>query len=171
VDLPELHLVQGPNRVLMESTTQFGMGADRSVFKADGGSSTQTDIERFELQASMHTTLPAKLAAEQYFFLPEDGDVRGAAQLVATWPLQDNLNLEPRVAVGWQIEDLPKEGLSRGFGNGKASVRLRRTISAKSDVYIGFVHQQLLGKTRQVTRVTQQTTTANILVAGLDFRF
>lgn len=119
----------------------------------------------------VEATVWSWLAAEQYFFFSEDGDVRGAAQLVATWPLKENLNLQPRIAIGWQIEDMPKEGLSRGFSDTEASVRLRRTISAKSDVYVGFVHQQLLGKTRQVARATQQTTTANIFVLGLGFRF
>lgn len=202
VDLLEVHLGKGPNHIVMESTTQFGKGADRFVFKADGGSDTQPNIERFELQAlyahdisgnvtllagvrhdfhqevemtygavGVEATVWSWLAAEHYLFLSGDGDVRGAAQLVATWPLQDRLSLQPRVALGWQIGDIPKEGLSKGVSDGEASVRIRRAIGPASDVYIGFVHQQLLGKTRRVARVAQELTKANILVFGLGFRF
>lgn len=62
VDLLEVHLGQGDDHLVLDSTLALGDGADQFLVKAAGGSETRTAFDDFELQALYSRSLSDKAA-------------------------------------------------------------------------------------------------------------
>ena len=111
------------------------------------------------------------LEGEHSFFFSQDGDLTGGAQLVASWNLSPRLTAEPRVALGWSSRDIPAEALGNGLTDIEISVRLRRQLGANVDVYVGAIHERLLGGTGNFARASGDPVevTRGVVGAGLTF--
>lgn len=96
--------------------------------------------------------------AEHYFFVSEHGDVTGAGQVLAGLPLGPTLTLEPRLAFGWAANEVAEEGNGSGIGNVELSARLRQAIGPIINVYVGAVHEVLVGNTRDMARAEGERT-------------
>lgn len=111
------------------------------------------------------------LEGEHYLFLSEHGDLTGSAQLVASWELSSRLTVEPRLAFGWSAQNIPDEALASGFTDIEGSVRLRHALGEKLDVYVGVIHERLLGGTRDIAVASGDSAnvTRAVIGAGLSF--
>jgi len=109
--------------------------------------------------------------AEHYVFVSEHGDLTGAAQVIAGLPLGPSLTLEPRVAVGWSAQAIAEEDTGSGLSDLSLALRLRQAIGPVFNVYVGAVHERLLGDTRDIARVAGDRTNATraIIGAGMSF--
>ena len=121
--------------------------------------------------AGIEGNLTSWLEGERYFFVSEGGDLLGSAQLVARWPLAQDLALEPRIAGGWAAQAVPKEDIGAGLTDIELSLRLRRQIAPFADVYVGGVQERLLGETRRIVRSAGAPVTINRFVIGFGASF
>lgn len=111
------------------------------------------------------------LEAEQYFYVSQDGDLTGAAQLVLGLDIAPSLTLEPRLAAGWSAQAIPSEDLGNGVTDIEASLRLRRSFGDTFNVYAGVVHERLLGATRSIAIAAGDPSRVTRAVVGLGFSF
>lgn len=111
------------------------------------------------------------LEAEHYFYVSQDGDLTGAAQLVLGVDLAPRLALEPRFILGWSAQDIAAENLGNGLTNIEASLRLRRELGENFNVYTGVVHERLLGSTRDIALAAGDPTQEPRAIVGVGFSF
>lgn len=111
------------------------------------------------------------LEAEHYFYVSQNGDLTGAAQLLLGVGLTPRLLLEPRLAVGWSAQDVPAEDLGSGLTDIQASVRLRRSLGENFNVYTGVVHERLLGSTREIALSAGEPSRVTRAIVGFGFSF
>ncbi len=112
------------------------------------------------------------LEGEHFFFLSENGDLTGEGQIVAGIPLTPGgLTVEPRLAFGWAAQAIPEEEVGSGLTDTELSLRLRQAIGPVFNVYVGVVHERLIGNTRDIARANEESgqATRAILGAGLFF--
>lgn len=107
------------------------------------------------------------LEAEHYLFLSQRGNLTGSGQVLASWNLTPRLVFEPRVSAGWSAQEVPGEALAVGLTDLDASIRLRRAVGQKLNVYVGVIHERLLGGTRNIARGTGEPTNVTRAVVGL----
>ena len=101
---------------------------------------------------AVEAELPGGFAVEHFACVSQHGDVTGAAQIMLGAQVASGLTLEPRFGFGWAARDIPREALASGFTDIEASARLRQRISDNLDVYVGVIHERLLGDTRAIAR-------------------
>lgn len=111
------------------------------------------------------------IEAEQYFYVSQDGDLTGAAQLLLDLDITPSVTLEPRLAVGWSAQAIPAEDLGQGVTDIEASLRLRRSFGDTFNVYAGVVHERLLGSTRSIAIAAGDPSRVTRGVVGLGFSF
>lgn len=111
------------------------------------------------------------LEGEHYLFLSEHGDLTGSGQLIANWKLTSRLTLEPRLAFGWSGQDIPGEALASGFTDIESSVRLRYALGQNLDVYVGVIHERLLGGTRAAATASGDPAKVTRAVIGAGYSF
>lgn len=111
------------------------------------------------------------LEAEHYFYVSQEGDLTGAAQLLLGVDITPTLSLEPRLAVGWAAQTIAAEDLGSGLTDIEASVRLRRSFGDSFNVYGGVVHERLLGATRSIAVTAGDPSRVTRAVIGLGFSF
>jgi copper resistance protein B len=111
------------------------------------------------------------LAAEHYLWVSEDGNVTGAAQIMASVPVTDTLSLEPRAGLGWAPRAIPAEDVGAGIGELELSARLRRQIGPVLNVYGGVIHERLVGDTRAIAEAQGDRPYVTLAVVGLGLNF
>ncbi|QSR20006.1 copper resistance protein B [Novosphingobium sp. KA1] len=111
------------------------------------------------------------LSGEHYLWLSQRGDVTGAAQLVGTATLSPRLYLEPRAALAWSAQDIAREDTAAGATEAEVSVRLRRQLGGNATLYLGAIHQRLLGGTRRIARAGGDDGRQTRVVLGFGFNF
>ncbi|MDR7101604.1 copper resistance protein B [Croceicoccus sp. BE223] len=111
------------------------------------------------------------LEAEHYLFVSERGDVTGSGELVAGLPLGPSLTLEPRAGIGWSAQAIAQEDTGSGLSDLSFAVRLRQAIGPVFDVYVGAVHERLLGDTRDIARAAGDRTRATRALVGAGMSF
>jgi copper resistance protein B len=108
---------------------------------------------------------------EHYFYLSEDGDLTGGAQLIASFEMMPRLALEPRLAVSWSSQRIPAEELGHGLTDLEVSVRLRQSFGEQANVYTGIVHERLLGSTRVIAVAADEASRVTRAIVGIGFNF
>lgn len=202
VALLEVHLGNGNDHLLLDSTLTVGGGSNQLIVKLAGGSETRTSFDDFDVQAFYSRSLSGKAAlhfgvrhdiragadlthgaaglvvellpgleAEHYFYVSQDGDLTGAAQLLLGVDITPRLAVEPRLIVGWSAQDIPAEDLGRGMTDIEASVRLRRSFGKNFNIYTGVVHERLLGSTRSIALAADDPSQVTRAIVGLGFSF
>ena len=111
------------------------------------------------------------LDAETFFFLSENGNVTGTAQLVGSWNLAEALVFEPRLAVGWSAQDIGAEDTGNGLTDAEISARLRRQILPNLDLYLGVTHERLIGGTRDIAVTAGERGDNTLFVMGGGWSF
>ena len=91
--------------------------------------------------------------------------------MTASWPLAKRLTLEPRLEFGWAGDDVPAEALGAGITDLAGSIRLRRALGEHADIYVGYVHERLVGKTRSIAIAAGDEPQVNRAVIGVGLRF
>lgn len=111
------------------------------------------------------------LDGEHFAYLSEHGNLTGSGQLSASWKISPRLTLQPRVSLGWAGQDIPEEELARGFTDFESSVRLREAVGENLSVYVGVIHERLLGRTRNIAAASGESAklTRAVIGAGLSF--
>ena len=119
----------------------------------------------------VEATLTPWLDGEHFFFVSQHGDLTGSGQLIASWDLSSQLTLEPRLVLGWSGQKIPTQALARGFTDVEVSVRLRHPLGDNLDLYVGAIHERLLGGTRDIALASGDTAkvTRGVIGAGLSF--
>lgn len=115
--------------------------------------------------------LTSAISGEHYLWLSEDGDITGAAMVVGTLSLGEELWLEPRVAVGWSARAIPAEDVGAGIGELELPARLRRQIGPLFNVYGGIIDERLVGDTRDIARTQGDNGHVTRAVIGLGLNF
>lgn len=110
-------------------------------------------------------------SAEHFLYVSEHGDVTGAAMVVAGLPLMPSVSIEPRVALGWAAQRVPDEEIGSGFTDVEFSVRVRREIGPMFNVYLGAIHERLLGDTKRIALANGDKGHVNRLVIGAGLAF
>ncbi|WP_170235006.1 copper resistance protein B [Croceicoccus sediminis] len=120
---------------------------------------------------AIEQSLGSLLEGEHYLFLSEDGDVTGAAQVLAGLPVMPSLTLEPRFVVSWSAQEIAEEDTGSGVTDVELSVRLRQAIGPIFNVYVGAMHERLVGNTRDIARANgdRANVTRALVGAGLSF--
>lgn len=111
------------------------------------------------------------LSGEHYAFLSQHGDVTGSAKLQADLPLTGALTLQPRAELGWAAHAIPAELLGAGITDVTLSVRLRHRIGAGFDVYVGGIHEAVVGASGTIARANGNPTKVTRGVIGAGFAF
>lgn len=111
------------------------------------------------------------LSAESYAFVSERGDLTGDAELVGSFSLSGRLTLEPRIGVGWSAQNIPLEDTADGLTDLEASVRLRHAITPAANVYVGAIHERLLGGTRAIAEANGDLGIVNRVIVGVAAQF
>ena len=111
------------------------------------------------------------VSAEHFLFVSEDGDVTGEAMALAALPLSQKLTLEPRAEFAWSAQRVPGEELASGVTEVTLSARLRHAIGPMVNVYLGAIHERLVGGTRRIARARGDPghVTRAVIGAGLAF--
>lgn len=111
------------------------------------------------------------LSAEHFLYISEDGDLTGAAMVVASMPLGWSLQVEPRVAMGWAAQDIPDEETGAGVTDLELSLRLRKAIGPVLNVYIGAIHERLIGGTADIAIANgdRRHVSRAVIGAGMSF--
>lgn len=102
--------------------------------------------------AGIEAAVAPWLDAEHYAFVSQRGDLTGGGELVASFDLASRWRLEPRVALNWAAQAVPEEALDSGLSDINASARLRYSLTEQADIYLGVVHERLLGGTADIAR-------------------
>ncbi len=116
-------------------------------------------------------TFASWLSAEHYAWVSQRGDVTGAAQVVATANLSSRLYLEPRAALAWSAQDIAREDTAAGVTQIEVAARLRRQLGRAATLYLGAIHQRLVGGTRRIARAGGDSGRQTRLVFGFGFNF
>ena len=111
------------------------------------------------------------LSAEHFLYLSEHGDLTGAAQVVASLPLGPALQIEPRAAMGWAAREIPAEETGSGITDVELSLRLRQAIGPVLNVYIGAIHERLVGGTADIAIANGDRSHVTRAVFGAGFSF
>lgn len=111
------------------------------------------------------------LEAEHYVFVSQHGDLTGGGQILFGAELTPRLELQPRFAFGWSAQDVFAEALGSGLTEVEASLRLRRSLSENFDVYVGAVHERLLGQTRRIALEAGDPARVTRAVIGFGLRY
>lgn len=108
---------------------------------------------------------------EVYLFLSEHGDLTGASEIVAGLPLGPSTTLEPRVGLSWSAQAIEEEDIASGLTDVAFAVRLRQAIGPIFNIYVGAIHERLLGDTRDIAQANgdRAQVTRGVLGAGLSF--
>lgn len=110
-------------------------------------------------------------SAEHFLNLSQHGDVTGSAQAVFTLPLTPSLRIEPRAAFGWSAHAVPDEELGSGVTDIELSVRLRREIGPRFNIYLGAIHERLVGDTKRIALANGDRGKVNRVVIGAGLAF
>ncbi|MCB2046850.1 MAG: copper resistance protein B [Novosphingobium sp.] len=110
-------------------------------------------------------------SAEHFLNVSEHGDVTGAATVVVGLPLMPALTLEPRASLGWSAQFVPEEEIGSGVTDVELSVRLRREIGPLFNVYVGAIHERLVGDTRRIALANGDRGHVNRAVIGAGLAF
>ena len=119
--------------------------------------------------AGVEVELTPWLSGEHYVYLSQHGDLTGGAKFVARFPLPHATTLEPRVQLGWSARAIPAEDLAAGLTDVQASLRVRHTVDRHVDVYVGVIHERLLGGTAGIARVGGDPARITRAVIGAGF--
>ena len=111
------------------------------------------------------------LSAEHYLYVSQHGDVTGSASVVAGVPLMPSLTLEPRADLGWSAQRIDEEEIGSGVTDVEFSVRLRRAIGPLFNVYVGAIHERLVGDTKRIALANGGRGHVNRLVIGAGVAF
>jgi copper resistance protein B len=111
------------------------------------------------------------LEAIHYFYLSQDGDLTGGAEFILGLDIAPHLVLEPRLLVGWSAQGIPAEDLGHGLTDVEPSLRLRRSLGERFDIYTGVVHERLLGITRSIAVAAGDPARVTRAIVGFGFRF
>lgn len=121
--------------------------------------------------AGLVVELRPGLDAEHYFFVSQDGNLTGAAQLVWGLDIAADFVLEPRLALGWSAQAIPGEDLGHGLTDIEASLRLRRSLGESLNAFAGVVHERLIGSTRAIALTAGDPSRVTRAVVGLGLNF
>ncbi|QQN74930.1 copper resistance protein B [Croceicoccus sp. YJ47] len=116
-------------------------------------------------------TFNAILAGEHFLFISQDGDVTGAGEVLASVSVNAALTLEPRVGLGWAAQDIAREDTAGGFSDVQVAVRLRQSVGPVFNVYVGGVHERLLGRSRDIAQTAGDRPDATRFLVGGGFFF
>ena len=202
VDLLEVHLGNGADHLVLDSTLTASAGPNRFVVKITGGSDTRTAFDegqiltlysrdlsesvailggvRHDLRTGRGLThgslgieaeLTPWLEGEHYVFVSENGNLTGSGQLLGRWKIAPALTIEPRMGFGWSGQRIPDEAQASGLTDLELSVRLRHPLGENLDVYVGAIHERLLGGTRRIAAASGDpaNVTRAVIGAGLSF--
>lgn len=111
------------------------------------------------------------VSAEHFLFVSEDGDVTGEVMALAALPLNGRLTLEPRGEFSWSAQRNPAEEYGSGVTDVTLSVRLRQAISPMVNVYVGGIHERLVGGTRRIALANGDAGHVTRAVIGAGFAF
>lgn len=91
--------------------------------------------------------------------------------VVASMPLGWSLQVEPRVAMGWAAQDIPDEETGAGVTDLELSLRLRKAIGPVLNVYIGAIHERLIGGTADIAIANgdRRHVSRAVIGAGMSF--
>jgi copper resistance protein B len=119
----------------------------------------------------VEVALTSWLEGEHFAYVSQHGDISGTGELTANWSLAKRLTLEPRLGFGWAGNDVPAEALGSGITDVEGSIRLRRALGEHADIYVGYVHERLAGKTRKIAIAAGDEPQVNRAVIGVGLRF
>lgn len=111
------------------------------------------------------------VSAEHFLLVSEHGDVTGEVMALAALPLNDTLTLEPRGEFSWSAQRNPAEEYGSGMTDVTLSVRLRQAISLMVNVYVGGIHERLVGGTRRIALANGDPGHVTRAVIGAGFAF
>lgn len=111
------------------------------------------------------------LSVEHFLLVSERGDVTGEAMALGALPLTPRLTLEPRAELFWSAQRVPDEQLGSGVTDVTLSVRLRRSLGPAANVYVGAIHERLVGDTRRIAQAGGDRGQVNRAVIGAGFAF
>ncbi len=90
------------------------------------------------------------VSAEHFLFVSEHGDVTGEAMALAAFPVTSALTLEPRAELAWSAQRVPDEEFASGVTEVTLSARLRHAVGPMFNIYLGAIHERLVGGTRRI---------------------
>lgn len=111
------------------------------------------------------------LEGEHFTYLSQHGNVTGGGQLIGSWALSPRLTLEPRLTLGWSAQDIPTEELASGVTDVEISARLLHSFGENVDIYVGVIHERLLGGTHEIALAAGETSKVTRAVIGAGFNF
>jgi len=201
IDLLEMHLGKGNDHLIIDSAFRLGDDVQGVALRLEGGSDLGPYLDEVTAQLlytrnllpntavsagvrqdfregsdlrygvfAIETAIGQIAGAEHFLFVSEDGDVTGAAMVVVGLPLGAT-TIEPRLAVGWSAQAVLDEEIGAGVSDVELSLRLRRAVGPLFNVYVGAIHEQLLGDTRDIARANGDSgeVTRAVIGAGLQF--
>lgn len=115
--------------------------------------------------------LGSLIEGEHFLFVSQDGDVTGSGQVIVALPVGLATTLEPRASVGWSAQRIVQEDIGSGITDVELSARLRQAIGPVFDVYVGAVHERLVGNTRDIARENGDAVSVTRAVIGAGFSF
>jgi len=111
------------------------------------------------------------VSVEHFLLVSEHGDVTGEAMALAALPLASGFTLEPRAELSWSARKVPEEQLGSGVTDVTMSLRLRREIGPLVNVYVGAIHERLVGDTRRIALAQGDPGHVSRAVVGAGFAF
>ncbi len=120
--------------------------------------------------AGIEAALLPWLSAEHYMFLSQRGNLTGSAKAVLRFPLGKRLTLEPRGEISWAARAISTEAIGSGATGMELSMRLRRSLGSHADLYVGVIHEALVGSTAAIARSNGDAVHVTRAVLGLGLK-
>jgi copper resistance protein B len=121
--------------------------------------------------AGIQAQFTSRLYAEHYLYVSQDGDVTGGVLATLNVPILPQLRLEPRLELGWAAQDIESQQLGHGLTDVTASIRLRHRFAKVFDVYVGAIHEAVVGRSADIARENGSTVRITRAVVGGGFQF
>jgi copper resistance protein B len=111
------------------------------------------------------------LEVEHFFYLSENGNLIGSAQILASAPASDTVIFEPRLNINWSAQSIVDESVGNGVTDIQAALRVRKSIGPHLEAYGGAIHERLFGQTKAIALDNGNRGRINRVILGLAYRF
>ncbi|PLW82117.1 copper resistance protein CopB [Kineobactrum sediminis] len=127
--------------------------------------------DRWSYVLALQGMAPYQFEVDSSLYVSEDGDVLFEFEAEYDLRVTQRLAVQPRMALGFAVDDIPERNLGSGITDGNLDLRLRYAIEREFAPYAGVRYQFLVGDTRDIAEAQGQDTEQWLLIAGLRFAF
>lgn len=123
--------------------------------------------ERGHLVVGLQGLVPYRFELDSALFLSEEGDVTARVEAEYDLRITQRLILQPRIELNAALSGDPEIGLASGVNNTELGLRLRYEVRREFAPYIGISWEQLYGRTADLARDEDESTSVTSLVLGV----